>query len=239
MKSDQAEIPLPRSSGTIASATYERVRADIIAARLAPGAKLRIREICKHYEVSLSPMREALNRLSAEQLVVLNDQRGFAVSSVSKERLTELTLSRVWLNELALRHSIKNGGQEWEEQLLLSFHRLSRVPRYAETETLGLNPAWTQPHRAFHSALIAACPSDWIKLYCEQLFDQADRYRNLSRSIVMRNRGDIDEHRPLMEVAIARETDRAVQLLTQHMTRTTDILLDNWDDISKTQYEAS
>jgi DNA-binding GntR family transcriptional regulator len=50
----------------------------------------------------------------------------------------------------------------------------------------------------------------------------------------MRNRGDIDEHRPLMEAAIARQTDLAVELLTQHMTHTTDILLDNWEDISKT-----
>ena len=59
------------------------------------GMKLLIRKICKRYDVSLSPMREALNGFSAEQLVDLNDQRDFAVSGVSKERLKELTRSRV------------------------------------------------------------------------------------------------------------------------------------------------
>ncbi len=220
-----------RSGGTLASAAYENVRADIIAGRIAPGARLRIRDVCKRYAVSLTPMREALNRLSAEQLVVLNDQRGFAVSDVSRERLEELTRSRVWMNELALRQSMQHATPAWEEGVLLAYHRLSRISRYNEDET-ALNPAWEQPHRAFHSALIAACPSHWIKGFCEQLFDQSDRYRNLSRMIIMQNRADIDEHREILEAVMARDVERAVQSLTRHVTETTDILLEHWDEIA-------
>jgi GntR family transcriptional regulator, carbon starvation induced regulator len=219
------------NGGTIATAAYGRIRADILAARIAPGAKLRIREICERYAIGLSPMREALNRLSAEKLVVINDQRGFTVSGISSDLLMELTRSRIWLNELALRRSVEFGNTEWEEKLLLSFHRLSKVSRYSNGSSHELNPAWDAPHRAFHAALIAACPSSWIKGYCEQLFDQADRYRNLSRSIVLRNRSDIDEHQPIMERALAKETEEAVRLLTQHVARTTQILLDHWDDV--------
>jgi GntR family carbon starvation induced transcriptional regulator len=193
-------------------------------------AKLRIRELCERYDISLSPMREALNRLSAEKLVVINDQRGFAVSSISKDLLTELTRSRIWLNELALRRSIEFGNAEWEEKLLLSFHRLSKVSRYTDDSSKDLNPSWDLPHRAFHAALIAGCPSSWIKGYCEQLFDQADRYRNLSRSIVLRSRSDIDEHQPIMERALRKETEEAVRLLTQHVATTTQILLDHWNE---------
>lgn len=228
----------PLSGGaTLASAVYERLRTDIIAGQIAPGARLRIREVCQRYDVSLSPMREALNRLSAEQLVVLNDQRGFAVSDVSRSCLEELTRTRVWLNELALRQSIQCGTTEWEEDVLLAYHRLSRVPRYTGPDGHTLNPAWDQPHRAFHSALIAACPSHWIRGYCEQLFDQSDRYRNLSRLIIMRQRGDIDEHRAIMEAAIARDAERAVLTLTQHVTQTTDILLRHWDEFADAALE--
>jgi DNA-binding GntR family transcriptional regulator len=218
--------------GTIATAAYGLIRSDILAAHLAPGAKLRIREICERYKIGISPMREALNRLSAERLVVLNDQRGFTVSAISKESLTELTRSRMWLNEVALRRAIEFGTVEREEQLLLAFHRLSKVPRYLEnTPSADLNPAWDTPHRAFHSALIAGCPSKWIKEYCEQLFDQADRYRNLSRSIVMRKRSDIDEHRALMDLTLAKKIDQAVDLLNSHVSTTTEILLDHWDEL--------
>jgi DNA-binding GntR family transcriptional regulator len=220
------------NGGTNATVAYGRVRADILAARIAPGAKLRIREICERYDISLSPMREALNRLSADKLVVINDQRGFTVSGISKDLLIELTRSRIWLNELALRRSIEFGITEWEEKLLISFHRLSKVPRYSDHSVHELNPAWDPPHRAFHAALIAACPSSWIKGYCEQLFDQADRYRNLSRSIVLRDRSDIDEHQPIMERTLAKETEEAVRLLTEHVATTTQILIDHWSDIN-------
>lgn len=217
---------------TIASAAYQQVRADIIAGRLTPGAKLRIRDVCQRYEVSITPMREALNRLASEQLVVLNDQRGFAVSGISRAQLEELTNTRVWLNDVALRRSIEFGDLAWEEHVLLSYHRLARVPRYAGTADSELNPDWDPPHRAFHSALNAACPSRWICGYCDQLFDQSSRYRNLSRAIVMKERGDLDEHRPIMEAVIARDADRAVALMTRHVTETTKILLDRWSDIA-------
>ncbi len=231
MKSERKDPDGPRAGSTIATAAYGQIRADILAAHLAPGTKLRIREICEQYNIGLSPMREALNRLSAERLVVINDQRGFTVSGISKDSLIELTRSRIWLNELALRRAIEFSTSEWEEQLLLAFHRLTKVPRYLEGGPPALNPAWDLPHRAFHSALIAACPSTWIKEYCEQLFDQADRYRNLSRSIIMRNRSDIDEHRALMELTLARKIEQAVTLLNEHVSTTTDILLDRWDDL--------
>ena len=65
------------TSATFATSTYGRVRADIIGCLLAPGLRLRIRDLCERYGVSLSPMREALNRLVAEGLVIADDHRGF------------------------------------------------------------------------------------------------------------------------------------------------------------------
>ncbi len=227
----EGPAPTKRTSVTVASTAYARVRADIIACHLPPGARLRIREVCERYDVSLSPMREALNRLSVESLVILADQRGFTVSHVSRESLQELTLTRVWLNEIALRSSIQAGGTEWEELVVLAFHRLARVTRFSNQTDAELNVDWDPPHRAFHSALNAACPSGWIRGYCEQLFDQSQRYRNLSRSIVRRLRGDDDEHRAIMDATIARNADRAVSLMTEHVTRTADILLAQWDEI--------
>jgi DNA-binding GntR family transcriptional regulator len=58
--------------------------------------------------------------------------------------------------------------------------------------------------------------------FCEQLFDVADRYRNLSRSPAVRRERQSDEHRPIMEATIARNAERAVELLTQHFRRTAE-----------------
>ncbi|MGO7668283.1 GntR family transcriptional regulator, partial [Rhizobium ruizarguesonis] len=59
------------------------MRADIIFGRLAPGQKLKLESLKEYYETSISTLREVLNRLSSEGLVVAEGQKGFEVSPVS------------------------------------------------------------------------------------------------------------------------------------------------------------
>lgn len=210
------------SSGTLATSAYLRLREEIITGRLTPGRRLHIRQLCDRFGMGLSPMREALNRLSAEGLLRQQDQRGFATAPLDLEDLAELTRSRRWLNELALRHAIADGDAAWEEALLLAHHRLQRTPRYSNAVTPGAyDPDWERAHRAFHSALLAGCRSRWIRDFCEQLFDAADRYRFISRiAPADGRRADESEHKAILDAALARDADRAVALLDEHVTRT-------------------
>jgi len=68
---------------TLASAVYDRLKADILQGRLTPDQKLKIEELSSFYETGASPLREALNRLSAEGLVSRSDQRGFNVAPLA------------------------------------------------------------------------------------------------------------------------------------------------------------
>ena len=70
-------------ASSIADQAYERIRADIVLARLRPGAKLRLERLADMYGASVSTLREILNRLSSEGLVLAEDQRGFQVMPVS------------------------------------------------------------------------------------------------------------------------------------------------------------
>ena len=206
-----------------AFSAYRRIRQDILRGVIAPGTKLHIGHLCDRLDVRLTPVREALNRLASEGLLVHTEQRGFRVAALSLDDLADLTEARVQLNELALRSAIANGGEEWEEQLLLAFHRLLRTPRVSKEED-GRNPAWESMHRAFHSSLISACASRRIREFCESLFDSADRYRHAARIAVSDQRPDEAEHRAIMEATIARDADHAVKLLTEHVRRTESLV---------------
>lgn len=206
---------------TAASAAYVRLRADLIRGVLTPGAKLRIREIAERYESGPIPVREALNRLAAEGLVVRSEQRGFTVAPIGAEDLHELALARAAIYEAALRESMRRGGADWEEGVLLAHHRLRKVQRYLSTKPPEPNPDYDRPHRAFHSALIAACGSRWLLRIAEQLFDHAERYRYLSRRIAVRPRED--EHALIVEALLARREDEAVALLRRHVEITAEI----------------
>jgi len=208
---------------TFASVAYARLRGEIIAGAFAGGEKLRIRHLCERFGFGISPVREALNRLSSDGFVVQNDLHGFRVAPLGLADLQELTRTRAWLNERALRESIAQGDRDWEEAIVIAHHRLAKTKRWlGEDAADGVNPKWEAAHRIFHAALIAGCGSRWLIGYCNQLFDMADRYRHMSRTRASRRTRGPDEHRLIMEATIARDADLAVSRLIEHFQRTAE-----------------
>lgn len=220
------------AAGTLASSVYDMMRQDILKGDLPPGEKLRVEYLRDRYGVGASPIREALNRLSVDGVVMRVDQKGFRVATVSVAELDELIKTRCWLEETAIRESIAAGDDAWEERLVLAFHRLSKAPRSAEQITYAINPDWEVLHRAFHLALIGACGSRWLISYCEQLNDLADRYRQLAVRVTYPRRNELDEHKAIMDAAVNRDPDRAVEVLMDHYRRTAEIIRDSVDQIS-------
>lgn len=214
------------ASGTLASAAYVRLRQDIVAGIAEPGSRLHIKHLCDQLGMGLSPVREALNRLSAEGLVLQFDQRGFRVAPLDLDDLRDLIRTRCWLNEAAIRAAIALGDQAWEDRLVLAHHRLMRAPRDPAAVEGRRDPAWEKAHRLFHSALIAGCGSPRMLGYCEELFDAADRYRFASRIAAADQRCDEAEHTGIMEAVLRRDADAAVAALTAHMLRTEELVRD-------------
>ena len=214
-------------AGTLATSVYDRLRSDILAGTLPPSERLRVEFLRTRYGVGTSPVREALNRLSTDGFVVQEDQKGFRVAAVSREDLSEVTKTRCWIEEVAVRQSIANGDLEWEEGIVLALHRMSRVPHSASTETYVANPEWERLHRAYHRALIAACESKLLIDFCEQLADQAIRYCQLATEMIYPRHSELDEHRSIMEKVIARDADSAVAMLQAHYRRTEETIVES------------
>lgn len=208
---------------TLASTTYQKLREEIITGALPPGGRLNIRGLSDRFAIGLSPLREALNRLSAEGLVQQKDNHGFLVAPVSLDELADLTKARCWANEIGLREAIKCGGDEWEEELLLAFHRLKRTERPVAAGT-ARSPKWDAAHRAFHCALIAGCGSKWHIQSCEHLFDAAERYRHVARLAGANRSNHEEEHQAIMEAALDRRTEDAVRLLNEHFNTTANLV---------------
>jgi GntR family carbon starvation induced transcriptional regulator len=210
---------------TLASTAYARLRSELIAGALPPGEKLLIRPLADRYGMGPSPVREALNRLTAEGLVRQTDQRGFTNPPLELADLADLTHARCLLNGAALRDAISRGDAAWEEAIVLAHYRLTRTPRTAEGIDHARNPAWESAHRAYHAALIAACESQRIRLMVEQLFDAADRYRIISRASP-RRRNEEAEHCLITDAVLVRNADRAVALLDSHVRLTEALVRD-------------
>ena len=213
-------------SKNLSEEAYDCIRRDILSGLLVPEERLQIDAISERYRIGAVPIREALNRLSTEGLVARRSHRGFCVSPISISDLEELVQTRIWLETLALRESIANGDDNWEDQLVVGFHRLARAERRLPIESgTEISEQWEDRHKVFHMLLLDRCPSSWLLGFCSSLMDQAVRYRNLSMNSnpgKLRRNAHIEEHKEIMDAALERNTDQACTLLEQHYRTTLD-----------------
>jgi DNA-binding GntR family transcriptional regulator len=230
MARTSASASASASAATLATSLYDQLRSDLLAGLHEPGSRLAIEALCARYATSQTPLREALNRLTADGLVQRREQRGFAVAAISPADLDEITRTRCWLEEIALRESMAARGsarEAWEEALVLAHHRLARTPRSLREDRFEDNPAWEPLHRAFHHALISGCGSRWLLGFCDRLADQHHRYRRLSAPRAFHKRAVKGEHLALLEAALAGDADKVVALLRAHFQRTAKVILDD------------
>ncbi|ASK87116.1 FCD domain-containing protein [Sphingorhabdus sp. SMR4y] len=149
--------------------------------------------------------------------------RGFRVAPVSVEDLEDVTSWRIEFETRALDASIGNGDDNWEAEIIASYHLLSKikVPRVdAPAEEMY---DYGEKHMRFHDALVAACGSPWLMFFRSALQTQALRYQALAMTDRehMVNRA-VDEHQAIKNAAVARDTKQAMALVTHHIQQTSD-----------------
>jgi DNA-binding GntR family transcriptional regulator len=210
---------------SLSAQVFERLRSDIIDCRLQPDARLRLEELRERYGAGASPIREALMRLEAEGLVVLEQNRGFRVSPISRAHLVDLSANRIEIEGIALGWAVARGGVEWEAEILGAFHRLSRHNKSEPGQPGRISEAWKREHRAFHQALVAGCGSPILISTCRALFDQGERYVALSIARSAMPRDDVAEHKRIMEAVLARDATASIAANREHIERTTEKVL--------------
>jgi GntR family transcriptional regulator, carbon starvation induced regulator len=208
------------SGRTLAAEAYAAIRQSIRTGAFKPGDRLRFAELQVLCGMSVTPVREALARLTAEGFTVLDDHRGYSVARLSLEELRDVTATRQLCEGEALRLSVLRGDADWEGRVIAAHHLMARIPQAREDIPSAMREDWEARHAAFHAALISACGSPVLLEICGKLFSRADRYRRLSVSLEGAARDVTGEHRRLMDRALARDADGAAEVLREHYGRT-------------------
>lgn len=109
---------------TLVDKIVNAIRDDIFAGVLAPAQQLKQVELANHYGVSPIPLREALQRLQVEGLVVYYPYRGAVVASANKSEATDIAHIRAALETLAYRLTVPDLTQEQLDRLKKLAHEL-------------------------------------------------------------------------------------------------------------------
>ncbi|MET0446087.1 MAG: FCD domain-containing protein [Pseudorhodoplanes sp.] len=198
---------------------HRTIKEDILRGALAPREWLRIDVLRERYDTGASPLREALNRLSAEGLVVQQDQRGFTVADIGDDDVSEIIFTRCALNEIMLPAALSRGDRAWEERVVLAHYHLSKTPPF--TSDGRVNDEYLARHREFHMSILAPCGSRWLLELSEKLFDWTQRYQNLAlRGDIVGSRDVAAEHNELVKAILSRDAPKSIRLLNEHVQRT-------------------
>lgn len=208
------------SAAPLAERAYRELRHAIVRGEFEPGARLRVDELTRRFEVSSSPVREALNRLAEQGLVRMLENRGFRVAPLTAAGVSDLARVRLLVECEALRDAIAHGDDAWEAQVVAAGHALALAERRLGSEARALDDHWSARHRRFHLSLYAGCTSPLLQQLADVLFDNAERYRRWAARHGPAPRRKHDEHQQLMTAVLARDADKAVALLQTHITRT-------------------
>jgi DNA-binding GntR family transcriptional regulator len=209
----------PAEAATIADAVFARLRTDIVGGRVAPRAKLRLDRMRELYGAGISPVREALSRLAADGLVILESQRGFRVRPASLADLQDIAATRIRIETAALALAIEHGDDAWEARVVSAHHVLAKLDPTRISEPTR-RAEWELRHREFHASLIAACGSPWLLHFSGLLWDQFDRYRRLARFSGRPQRRLAGHHRGLVEAVKGRRPREATEILAEHIGAT-------------------
>ena len=214
---DIRQDAMNKPRNVVGASTYQRIKNDIIFGRLAPGAKLKLDGLRERYQASMSTLRETLSRLASEGFVDARDQRGFFVTPVSREDLIEIANLRILLECHALRLSVERGDADWEGNLVAAHHKLHLMERKLLAGDDSQREDWKRCDWEFHLAMIEACGSRNLLSLHAVLYDKYLRYQML----VLTYRGEdaVEEHRLMIDKALARDVEASAAALQRHVER--------------------
>ena len=179
--------------------------------RWSSGAALRQEDLAAEFGVSRIPVREALNKLQAEGLVVVQPNRGAFVASLTVADVHEVFDLRVLLECDALRHAIPQHTPRTLRQL---------AALQAELDAEHDPTLWLATDAAFHEVLYAPSGRGKTLQMIAVLRASVTRLYRAHLSPDSRRKGWRDEHHALLKAVAAGHVERAVAALTRHLRET-------------------
>ena len=196
---------------TTADSVASALRDALHQGRWPPGAALRQEELAAEFGVSRIPVREALNKLQAEGLVVVEPNRGAFVASLTAADVHEVFDLRVLLECDVLRHAIALHTRRTLRQL---------TALQAELDAEDDPNLWLATDAAFHQVLYAPSGRTKTLEMIAVLRASVTRLYRAHLTPHTRRKGWRDEHHALLKAVAAGHVERAVAVLTRHLRET-------------------
>lgn len=196
------------------STTYHRVHqailSDIVNGSFKPGSRLKIAELCTRYGLSAMPIREALQQLQGEGIVIISPNKGASVRPIDKAFVKDIYDVRGALYSIIYRDAIQTATAALDEKLVDIQTRFDAAMREGEIDRC------RDYNQLLHATIEAECHN-------KEVAHLIAKYSNLTRSLrdlfgydLARLQNISQEHWRILEAFRNRDVDAAVKAAKEH-----------------------
>jgi DNA-binding GntR family transcriptional regulator len=190
---------------------YDRIRDEILSCALAPGAQFHEQDLAQRYEVSKSPIRDALLRLQEQNLVEVLPRRGYRVRPVSVADALEMYEMRLLYERACAARTIDHASDA----------DIARLDVYRNSPAGNDMPAWIAYNRHFHIAMAGLCGNLRLARAAIDIIEHFDRLTYVS--VTSPDAGTeaglqrfVAEHVAIIDALKARDKRQVAALIKEH-----------------------
>ena len=191
---------------------YERIRESIVTLRLAPGALINEATLIDELGLGRTPIREALQRLASEGLIVMRPRRGASVASLNITDLQQIFELRRTLEGYAAGLAAERATPTDLERMHTVLAALEQIGPDADAE------AHIAIDRAFHRALARAAHNPFLEATLARMYTLSLRLWYLALARIGPMRESIEDLRAVVDAVARRDSAQAEAALRAHIT---------------------
>ncbi|MBU1306020.1 MAG: GntR family transcriptional regulator [Alphaproteobacteria bacterium] len=206
----EAAAKKPRKPSSLTEQVYARLRAEILRCSLKPGQEISEAELAERFEVSKTPVREALATLRQEGLVHTFPRRGYQVTPITFGDMNELFDLRTVLEAGAVEFACEQITAQEIERL----RELAEVV-YRQGESPSIDN-FIAANRQFHLAIAAASRNKRLYDVLARQISELERFFYLGAQLRDVSSETNAEHVEIVEALAARDRTRARGLMIRH-----------------------
>ena len=195
---------------SLADQVFERLEGDILSGRYQQGEVITELRLCAELGVSRTPVREALRRLSQENLIE-ETPRGTVVLGITRKDFEDMCAIRMRIEGLAVRGFIEHLTDEGLKELLDAIDFQEFYLTKSDADHLRIMDG------RFHETIYNRCGSTILRDTLSPLHKKVQKFRRQSMQERGRAVKSVEEHRAIYEAIAARDADKAEKLMSQHV----------------------
>jgi len=189
----------------------DEIENEIVAGKFQPGERLDEVSLAERYNVSRTPIREALHALAASGLVEVRPHRGTIVADVSPDRLHEMFEVMAELEAMCGRLAARRMS-ETEHGQLKDAHAACGAAADAEH-----SDRYYYENERFHFCIYEGSHNGFLAEQCKTLHRRLQAYRRLQLRVRNRMATSFREHGEIAAALEAGDGEKAAQLLRRHV----------------------